>query len=303
MTSENPKNDLLEHHPEGQAMKQKGLELIGETIVDILDSVTHMSEYADAMIGLPTGFADIDAMTAGLQNGDLIVIASRPGMGKSALACNIAEHAALREGTPVAIFSMELSSAQFSQRLLASNGRVALSHLETGRLTDDEWPQLTDAIKALRLAPIAITDTPDLDCAALRPMALQAKGFFGALSLLVVDGLHMMKGSALENLHGLKALARELDCPVVLTSQIGDGTDFRVDKRPTLADIRQIEGLEYVPDALVFLYRDEVYTKEACREPGVAEVIFAKQRTGPVGMVKLAFIPQITKFQTLEGAV
>lgn len=258
-----------------------------------------MAEDPSAMSGVPTGFYDLDRMTAGLQPGDLIVLASRPSMGKSALALNIAEHVALNEGLPVAVFSMELSDSQLTTRIIASHGRIDANHIKTSKLTDEELSRLMETIESMRVASIAIDDTPNQNRVDLRAKALRQKELFGAFGLIVVDSLQMMEGDANANVHGLKSLARELACPIILTAHIGDSVEFRTDKRPTMYDIRDVPAIELIADTIMFLYRDEFYTKDACREPGVAELHVIKQRTGPTGVAKLAFLRSITKFETL----
>jgi replicative DNA helicase len=286
-------------------MKNSDFQFMNDLIVDRLDEVTEMSESSEGIFGLPTGFSDIDLMTSGFQAGDLIVIASRPSIGKSTLAINMAEHIAIDEGLPVTIFSMELNPTQVSTRIIASRGRIKTRHITTGQLTDEEWPSLVYAVEVIRdaPAPIAIHGFPGMNIVDLREKSIQLKESCGALGVVIVDCLQMMQGIATDNLLGLKALAKELNCPVILTSQIVDSVEFRADKRPTMFDIRDIPGMEYIPDTLMFLYRDEHYTKAACREPGVAEINFIRQRTGPTGVVKLAFIEQISKFETLANYV
>lgn len=290
---------------EGEFTEKSDFNFMKNLIVDTLDQIINMSEGNESCCGVPTGFLDLDLMSSGFLAGELIAIASRPSIGKSALAINIAEHVAIDEGLPVAIFSMELSAAQISARITASRGKIDARHIKNGNLTDDEWPRLTATIEEIcnSSAPIAIHHLPGISIADLREKSIELKKSCGTFGLIIVDCLQMMQGAATDNLLGLKALAKELDCPIILTSQIGDSVEFRSDKRPTMFDVRDIPGMEYIPDTLIFLYRDEYYTKAACRDPGVAEVNFIRQRTGPTGVVKLAFIEKISKFETLANYV
>jgi replicative DNA helicase len=261
--------------------------------------------------GVPTGFYDLDRMTAGFQAGDLIVLAARPSMGKTALAINIAEHVALNEGLPVAVFSMEMGAAQLAVRIVGSIGRIDQSHLRTGKLTDEEWPRLSEAIERLRNISLHIDESAGLTSSELRANARRLARQCGQLGLIVVDYLQLMSGSSTseenratelgEISRGLKMLAKELKCPVVALSQLNRGVETRPDKRPMMSDLRESGAIEQDADIIMFIYRDDYYTKEASKEPGVAEIIIAKQRNGPTGVVKLAFLKPITKFESLAG--
>ena len=248
-------------------------------------------------------------MTAGLQPGDLIVLAARPSMGKTALAINIAEHVALNEGLPVAVFSMEMGAAQLAVRIVGSIGRIDQSHMRTGRLTDDEWSRLSETIEKLRTISLHIDESAGLTASELRANARRLARQCGQLGLIVVDYLQLMSGSSGDGENratelgeisrGLKMLARELKCPVIALSQLNRSVEQRPDKRPMMSDLRESGAIEQDADIIMFIYRDEYYTKEACKEPGVAEIIIAKQRNGPTGTVKLAFLRQNTKFENL----
>ena len=228
----------------------------------------------------------------------------------TALAINIAEHVALNEGLPVAVFSMEMGASQLAVRIVGSIGRIDQSHLRTGALTDEEWPRLTEAIEKLRSISLHIDETPGLTVSELRANARRLAKRCGKLGLIVVDYLQLMSVSSSMNdenratavgeiSRGLKMLAKELQCPVVALSQLSRGVESRTDKRPMMSDLRESGAIEQDADIIMFIYRDEYYTKEACKEPGVAEVIISKQRNGPTGTVKLAFINRITKFESL----
>lgn len=273
-----------------------------DLVVDLLDLVCDMAD-STGVPGLPTGFLNIDRITSGFDAGDLIVVASRPSIGKSTLAINIAEHVFSNEGLPVIIFSMESSSMEIMTRIIASMGRIRKRHLETGGLTDDEWPRLTESIERIRdsSAPFQIFSLPSgAGISDFRDKYLEFKEEVKAVPLLVIDCLQMMGGDLRDNLIGLKALAKELSCAIILTSQIGDSVEFRTDKRPTMFDVRDIPGMEYIPDVIMFLYRDEYYTKEACKEPCVAEVNVIRNRTGKTGIVKLTFIDVISRLEYFE---
>ena len=295
---------------EGARTKQ-GFQSMDTLVVDLLDRVQEMADNPNDVTGVPTGFYDLDRMTAGFQAGDLIVLAARPSMGKTALAINIAEHVALNEGLPVAVFSMEMGAAQLAVRIVGSIGRIDQGHLRTGKLTDEEWPRLTEAIEKLRTISLHIDESAGLTSSELRANARRLSRQCGKLGLIVVDYLQLMSGSSSEGENratelgeisrGLKMLARELQCPVIALSQLNRSVEQRPDKRPMMSDLRESGAIEQDADIIMFIYRDEYYTKDACKEPGVAEVIIAKQRNGPTGVVKLAFINRITKFESLAS--
>ena len=293
---------------------QQGFQSMDTLVVDLLDRVTEMAENPNDVTGVPTGFVDLDRMTSGFQAGDLVILAARPSMGKTALAINIAEHVALNEGLPVAVFSMEMGASQLAVRIVGSIGRIDQTHLRTGALTDDEWPRLTEAIEKLRNISLHIDESAGLTVSELRANARRLARQCGKLGLIVVDYLQLMSvstGMADENRatavgeisRGLKMLAKELQCPVVALSQLSRGVESRTDKRPMMSDLRESGAIEQDADIIMFIYRDEYYTKEACKEPGVAEVIISKQRNGPTGTAKLAFLKPITKFESLASGM
>jgi replicative DNA helicase len=296
---------------EGSRMKQ-GFQGMNSLVVKLLDRVTEMADNPNDITGVPTGFYDFDRMTSGMQPGDLIVLAARPSMGKTALAINIAEHVALNEGLPVAVFSMEMGASQLAVRIVGSIGRIDQGHLRTGKLTDDEWPRLTEAIEKLRNVSLHIDESPGLTVSELRANARRLARQCGKLGLIVVDYLQLMGVSTSMNdenratavgeiSRGLKMLAKELQCPVIALSQLSRGVESRTDKRPMMSDLRESGAIEQDADVIMFIYRDDYYTKEASKEPGVAEVIISKQRNGPTGTVKLAFLKPLTKFENLAG--
>jgi replicative DNA helicase len=297
---------------QGSRMKQ-GFQSMTGLVVELLDRVTELAENPQSVTGVPSGFYDLDRMTTGFQAGDLIILAARPSMGKTALAINIAEHAALNEGLPVAVFSMEMGASQLAVRIVGSIGRIDQNHLRTGAMTDEEWPRLTEAIEKLRNVSLHIDESAGLTVSELRANARRlARQCGGKLGLIVVDYLQLMSTSSSMNdenratavgeiSRGLKMLAKELQCPVIALSQLSRGVESRTDKRPMMSDLRESGAIEQDADIIMFIYRDEYYTKDACKEPGIAEVIISKQRNGPTGTVKLAFINRLTKFESLAN--
>jgi replicative DNA helicase len=295
---------------EGSRMKQ-GFQSMNSLVVELLDRVEEMSQNPNDITGVPTGFHDFDRMTSGMQPGDLIVLAARPSMGKTALAINIAENVAVQEGLPVAVFSMEMGASQLAVRIVGSIGRIDQGHLRTGKLSDDEWPRLTEAIEKLRNVSLHIDETPGLTPSELRANARRLSRQCGKLGLIVVDYLQLMSGSSSDGSdnratelgeisRGLKMLAKELQCPVIALSQLNRSVEQRTDKRPMMSDLRESGAIEQDADVIMFIYRDDYYNKDS-KEPGVAEVIIGKQRNGPTGTVKLAFLKPITKFESLAS--
>ncbi len=293
---------------EGSRMKQ-GFQGMDSLVVELLDRVTEMAENPNDITGIRTGFDEFDKMTSGLQPGDMIVLAARPSMGKTSLAINIAEHVALNEGLPVAVFSMEMGASQLAVRIVGSIGRIDQGHLRTGKLTDEEWPRLTEAIEKLRNVSLHIDETPGLTTSELRANARRLARQYGKLGLIVVDYLQLMSVSSSMNdenratavgeiSRGLKMLAKELKCPVIALSQLSRGVESRTDKRPMMSDLRESGAIEQDADIIMFIYRDDYYDKNS-KEPGVAEVIISKHRNGPTGTVKLAFLKPLTKFENL----
>ncbi|MEY4442007.1 MAG: putative replicative helicase [Pseudomonadota bacterium] len=295
---------------EGSRMKQ-GFQSMNSLVVQLLDRVEEMSQNPNDITGVPTGFHDFDRMTSGMQPGDLIVLAARPSMGKTALAINIAENVAVQEGLPVAVFSMEMGASQLAVRIVGSIGRIDQGHLRTGKLSDDEWPRLTEAIEKLRNVSLHIDETPGLTTSELRANARRLSRQCGKLGLIVVDYLQLMSGSSSDGndnratelgeiSRGLKMLAKELQCPVIALSQLNRSVEQRTDKRPMMSDLRESGAIEQDADVIMFIYRDDYYNKDS-KEPGVAEVIIGKQRNGPTGTIKLAFLKPITKFESLAS--
>ena len=285
-----------------------------ESIIDIrkamreaFEILRERYENQGSVTGIPTGFYELDEMTAGLQPSDLIIIAARPAMGKTTLALNIAEYAAMKSRKAIAVFSMEMSSSQLAFRLISAMGRVNATRLRTGQLEDEDWSRVNSAIKMLSDAKIFIDDTPALSPDELRSKARRFKREHD-LGLIVVDYLQLMQvgGNSQENRtneiseisRGLKALAKELNVPVVALSQLNRGLETRTDKRPQMSDLRDSGAIEQDADVIMFIYRDEYYKKDS-DDKGLAEIIIAKQRNGPTGMAKLRFFGEYTRFDNL----
>jgi len=282
-----------------------------------IDRLNELAESGGKMVtGVSTGYADLDRIKAGLQPGDLVVLAARPSMGKTSLALNIAEHVAVVEKLPVTIFSMEMGQQQLVTRMVGSQGRVDQTKMRTGQLSDDDWSRVAEAVDKLGKARIAIDESPGLSPGEVRARARRQARVSGKPGLIVIDYLQLMAGgdaASDENRatvlgdisRGLKGLAKELQCPVLALSQLNRAVEQRNDKRPVMSDIRESGAIEQDADLIMFIYRDEYYTKDECKEPGVAEVIVAKQRMGAVGTVKLAFRSDLARFENLapSGAI
>ena len=276
---------------------------------EVFQQVIERHSNPDQIHGLSTGYPEFDAMTTGLQPTDLIILAARPSMGKTTFALNIAEHAAVKMKKTVAVFSMEMSAGQLGLKLLASQGRVDLTRLRTGRLEDEDFPRLTMAVGALQSSSILVDDTPSLSPEVLRARCRRIKREQGDLGLIVIDYLQLMQvpGSSenrateiSEISRQLKALAKELNVPVIALSQLNRSLETRTDKRPIMADLRESGAIEQDADVIVFIYRDEYYNKENSPDKGLAEVIISKQRNGPTGSFKLRFFGSYSHFANLS---
>jgi replicative DNA helicase len=302
---------ILEVGEKGQRGTQ-GFEEISPVLARVFERIDHLyhQENKSDVTGVPTGYIDLDEKTAGLQPGDLIIVAGRPSMGKTALALNMAEHIAVDNGLPVAIFSMEMGATQLAMRMLGSIARVDQHKMRTGRLADDEWSRLSSAMERLHNAPIFIDETGALNSLELRSRARRMRRQCGKLGLVMVDYLQLMSATndggnenrateISEISRGLKALAKELQTPVVALSQLSRAVEQRNDKRPMMSDLRESGAIEQDADVILFIYRDEVYFPEKPEGKGRAEIIIGKQRNGPIGKVDLAFLGQYTRFENL----
>ena len=278
-----------------------------ELIKDSIETIDQLYQRKAAVTGIPTGFHDLDVQTAGLQNGDLIVVAGRPSMGKSALVTCIAEHAAVVERIPTAIFSLEMSKEQLVQRMLCAHARVDAHKVRTGFLAQSDWPRLTNAAGKLSEAPLFVDDSSGLSVMELRAKARRLKSQHD-VGLIVVDYLQMMRGPVRaenrqqeisEISRSLKSLAKQLNVPVIAVSQLSRSPERREDRRPQLADLRESGAIEQDADLVALLFREEFY-QQSEENQGIAELIIAKQRNGPVGTTRLAFIKEYTRFENLS---
>ena len=286
------------------------IEPLLKAVVARIDELYNRQGGSD-ITGIATGFLDLDKQTSGLQKGDLVIVAGRPSMGKTSLALNMAENVALDTGLPVAVFSMEMASTQLTMRLLGSVGRLDQHKMRTGRLEDDDWERLTHALGKLNEAPIHIDEGAGLNSFDIRARARRLSRQCGKLGLIVIDYLQLMSppgGRQSENRateisemsRSLKALAKELDVPVVALSQLNRSVEQRPDKRPVMSDLRESGAIEQDADLILFIYRDEVYNPDT-PDKGVAEIIIAKQRNGPIGRVRLTFLGEYTRFENFAN--
>jgi replicative DNA helicase len=271
------------------------------------ERITQLYEAGVDITGTPTGFRDLDRLTSGFQPGNLVIAAARPSMGKSALAICIAAHLAVRHGTPVALFTLEMSKAEVTQRLMCSEAKVESQRLRTGKLAPDDWPRLTAACDKLMKAPIYVDDTSSVTMMEIRSKSRRLKSKEPKLGLIIVDYLQLMtSGASFENRvqevsqisRSLKLLARDLDVPVLALSQLSRAVEQRHEKRPILSDLRESGSLEQDSDLVLFIYRDEEYNEDS-PDQGLAEIILAKHRNGPTGTEKLSFLKRYAKFADL----
>lgn len=280
-------------------------------VADRIDQLFQRDNPSD-VTGVPSGFADLDSMTSGLQPGDLVIVAGRPSMGKTAFSLNMAENVALDTGLPVAVFSMEMAATQLAMRMIGSVGRLDQHRMRTGRLEDEDWVRLTTALGRLNDAPIFIDEGAGLTSFDLRARARRLHRQCGKLGLIVVDYLQLMSAPAnrqgenrateiSEISRSLKSLAKELDVPVIALSQLNRSVEQRPDKRPVMSDLRESGAIEQDADVILFIYRDEVYNPDS-PDKGTAEIIIAKQRNGPVGRVRLTFLGEHTRFENFASA-
>ena len=283
-----------------------------ESIVPLLGRAVEKMETLyktrGAITGIPTGFDDLDKMTAGLQPADLVIVAGRPSMGKTSFAMNMAEHAVMESDRgAVLVFSMEMPSDALLLRMLSGLGRIDQTRMRTGDMHEDDWPRFTSAVAQLKDKPLYIDDTPALTPNDLRTRARRVSRESGGLSLIVVDYLQLMRiAGKVENRtneiaeisRSLKSIAKEMGCPVIALSQLNRSLESRTDRRPVMSDLRESGGIEQDADLILFIYRDEVYNEES-PDKGTAEIIVGKQRNGPIGKVRLSFIGNLTKFENL----
>jgi len=280
---------------------------VNKAMAEAFDVLQTRYANGGGITGLPTGYTEFDEMTAGLQPTDLLILAARPSMGKTTLALNMAEYAAMKTKKAVAVFSMEMSASQLALRLISSVGRVNATRLRTGQLEDEDWSRVTSAIRLIRDTRIFIDDTPALSPEVLRAKARRLKREHD-LGLIVIDYLQLMavpgnqenRATEISEIsRSLKGLAKELNVPVIALSQLNRSLETRTDKRPVMADLRESGAIEQDADVIVFIYRDEYYNKDASPDKGLAEIIIGKQRNGPTGSLKLKFFGEYTRFDNL----
>jgi replicative DNA helicase len=291
------------------AGKRGGFLPLKTLLTGAVDRIDKLFRSDSPITGVSSGFSDLDTMTSGLQPGDLVIVAGRPSMGKTSFAMNIAEHAAVSQKLPVAIFSMEMPGEQLAMRMMSSLGRINAHKVRTGKLDDDDWPRLTHAIGMLADAPMFIDDTPAMTPLELRARARRLKREHG-LGMIVVDYLQLMQSpEAGENrateissiTRSLKGLAKELSVPLIALSQLNRSLEQRPNKRPVMSDLRESGAIEQDADVIFFIYRDEVYNDDS-QDKGTAEIIIGKQRNGPIGKVRLTFLGEYTRFENYANA-
>lgn len=284
---------------------------IDDLLKDSFETITKLYEAGTDITGTPSGFRDLDRLTSGFQPGNLVIVAARPSMGKSALALCMAANVAVRTQTPVALFTLEMSKAEVTQRLMCAEGKVESQRLRTGKLAVDDWPRLTAACDKLAKAPIYVDDTGSITMMEIRSKLRRLKMREPNLGLVIVDYLQLMtSGTTVENRvqevsqisRALKVLARDLEVPILALSQLSRAVEQRHDKRPILSDLRESGSIEQDADLVVFVYRDEYYNPEDTEAAGVAELILAKHRNGATGIEKLAFQKRYAKFADLAAA-
>ncbi len=282
----------------------KGFKSLKDILPEAVDRIDTLHQSDGDITGISTGYNEFDKLTAGLQPGDLVIVAGRPSMGKTTLAVNMAENAAIGSKVPTAIFSMEMPAQQLAFRMISSLGRVDQTHLRTGNFPDEDWSRINTAVQLMSEAPIYIDDTPSLSPGEIRARARRLQREHG-LGLIVVDYLQLMQvpgnkenraTEISEVSRGLKALAKELSCPVIALSQLNRSVEQRTDKRPVMSDLRESGAIEQDADLILFIYREEVYNQDTPRK-GIADIAIAKQRNGPIGDFPLTFVGRYTKFE------
>jgi len=287
------------------AKGKNGFEPIKDILATAVTRITELHETGDAITGVSTGFKDLDEMTSGLQPADLIIVAGRPSMGKTSFAMNLAENVGIQSGLPVAVFSMEMPSDSLAMRMMSSLGRIDSHKVRTGQLEEDEWPRMQSSINLLAEAKLFIDDTAALSPVEVRARSRRLMKEHGQLGLIVLDYLQLMQSPSSSESRvaeisdisrSLKALAKELNVPVIALSQLNRNLEQRPNKRPVMSDLRESGSIEQDADVIVFIYRDEVYNEDS-PEKGIAEIIIGKQRNGPIGTCRLTFLGQYTRFE------
>ncbi|TNC82319.1 MAG: replicative DNA helicase [Oleiphilus sp.] len=294
---------------ESRTGQEGGPQAVNPVLTKTLERIDELFNSTDSITGVTTGFKDLDEMTSGLQNSDLVIVAARPSMGKTAFAMNLVESVLIKGEKPVLVFSMEMPADSILMRMISSLGQINQTRVRSGKLEEDDWPRLTSAVNMLKDRPLYIDDTAGLSPAELRSrarrVAREIKQDFGMimvdyLQLMQVPGMNEGRTAEISEIsRSLKALAKELNCPVVALSQLNRGLESRTDKRPMNSDLRESGAIEQDADVIMFIYRDEYYHEES-PDKGIAEIIIGKQRNGPIGKVRLSFQGQFTKFNDLS---
>lgn len=294
------------------ARGRSGFQSLTDLLSQVVDRIGELYDQSNhnGITGVPTGFTDLDKMTSGFQPGDLVIVAGRPSMGKTAFSLNIGEHVAVDQSLPVAVFSMEMGASQLAMRMVCSVGRLDQQRVRTGQLVDDDWPRLTNAIQKMQDSQLYIDESPSLNALELRSRARKLSRQCGQLGLVIVDYLQLMSSASAvgenrateisEISRSLKGLAKELRCPVIALSQLNRSLEQRPNKRPVMSDLRESGAIEQDADVIIFIYRDEVYNPDSA-EKGTAEIIIGKQRNGPIGTVRLTFLGKYTKFENYSS--
>ena len=287
-----------------------GPQPVQELLTRAMERIDELFEAKSSITGLSTGYIDLDNRTSGLQRADLVIVAGRPSMGKTAFAMNLVENALLRQDKPVVVFSLEMPAESLIVRMLASMGRIDQQRLRNGQLVQDDWTRLASAVAALRDRKLFIDDTAAISPAELRSRARRLRREHGDLAMIMVDYLQLMQvpgsdegrvNEVSEISRSLKAIAKEFNCPVIALSQLNRSLEQRPNKRPVMSDLRESGSIEQDADVIAFIYRDEVYNEET-PDKGVAEIIIGKQRNGPIGTVRLAFVREFTRFENLANS-
>ncbi|WP_048601608.1 replicative DNA helicase [Rubeoparvulum massiliense] len=286
---------------------RNGFISIKDALLETIDRIETLNSNQGELTGIPTGYTDLDRMTAGFQKSDLIIIAARPSVGKTAFALNIAQNVAARANETVAIFSLEMAASQLVQRMLCAEGNINAQRMRTGQFEDEDWRKLNMAVSILSESPIYIDDSPNITVNEIRSKCRRLKQEKG-LGLILIDYLQLISGTGRtdnrqqeisEISRTLKGIARELNCPVIALSQLSRAVESRQDKRPMLSDIRESGSIEQDADIVGFLYRDDYYNPDT-ENPNIIEIIIAKQRNGPTGKVELVFLKEYNKFVNME---
>ena len=272
-----------------------------------LERSDHLFQSDDVITGLSTGFTDLDDRTSGLQKGDLVIVAARPSMGKTTFAMNLVENVLLKSGLPVLVFSMEMPAEQIVMRMLSSLGRIDQGKVRSGKLGEEDWPRLTSTVSMLSEQKLLVDDSASLSPNDVRTRARRVARDHGGIGMIMVDYLQLMRVPGMESnrvneiseiSRSLKALAKEMSCPVIALSQLNRSLEQRPNKRPVMSDLRESGAIEQDADIIMFIYRDEVYNPES-PDAGTAEIIIGKQRNGPIGSIRLAFLGKYTRFEDL----